>query len=47
MSPLIDLLKKETLWRFGPDEQEKFDYVKATFTERFLSHPDYKKEFYL
>lgn len=47
MSPLIDLLKKEVPWRFGSNERKQFDSVKDTFTERFLSHPDFNKEFYL
>lgn len=47
ISPLIDLLKKNVTWRFGPDELKKFNAVKYAFTERYLSHPDFTKKFYL
>lgn len=47
ISPLIDLIKKDVPWRFGDKEKVIFNSVKAAFDERFLSHPDFKSDFYL
>lgn len=47
LSPLIELIKKETPWRFGPSELAHFELVKSSFTEIYLSHTDFMRDFYL
>lgn len=47
ISPLIELIKTGTPWRFGSAELEMFNSVKKSFTDQYLSHPMFDSEFYL
>lgn len=47
ISPLIELIKKGVPWRFGENEIKMFENVKNSFTEKYLSHPCFDKDFYL
>lgn len=47
ISPLIELLKKGTPWKFGFEELQHFDPVRKSFTELYLSHPQFDRCFYL
>ena len=44
--PLRNLLKKDTRWHWGPDQQATFETVKAMLTSaEFLATPDYARPF--
>lgn len=47
ISPLIELIKKDCLWRFGYEELKLFNAVRESFTEQYLSHPRFDQSFYL
>ena len=47
ISPLIELLKKGTQWKFGFEELKHFNRVRESFTEQYLSHPQFDRCFYL
>lgn len=45
---LCELLKKETVWRWGEIEQKAFDGIKKLFVDTIeLQHPDLSKPFHL
>lgn len=47
IGPLIDLIKKNTPWKFGYEELKLFNRIKESFTEKFLCHPNFDHVFYL
>lgn len=47
ISPLIDLILKRILWCFGWKELKLFNFVTESFTEKYLSHPQFDHCFYL
>lgn len=47
ISPLINLIKTGVRWHFSDIEVDLFNSVKQSFTEKYLSHPNFDQDFYL
>jgi len=47
VQPLIRLTQKDTPWSFGEEQRRQFSKIKQSFTERFLAHPDFNRDFYI
>lgn len=45
VAPLIELVKKDVPFRFGPVELTAFERIKNTFNENVLSHPNFNLQF--
>lgn len=44
LSPLIELIKKDALRRFGLAESARFELVKSSLTNIYVSHPDFTRD---
>uniref|UniRef100_A0A2S2NNN8 RNA-directed DNA polymerase n=1 Tax=Schizaphis graminum TaxID=13262 RepID=A0A2S2NNN8_SCHGA len=47
VQPLIRLTQKNIPWSFGEEQLRQFNKIKQSFTERFLAHPDFNRDFYI
>ena len=48
LAPLTALVGKKSPWKWGPEQQEAFDQMKAVMSEEtLLAFPDFNKEFHI